>query len=275
VVRIFNSYVPLRAIFLLFGEVAAVCLSFTLAIVISFGGESRAVFANQQAILKILAVVALTFLCSHYLELHDLRRLKNQSEIHSRILMLVGTLSFILAALSYLYPQFKVGRYVFLTGLLILAIAWTSWRWAYVRLISLRGLRERVYLLGNGERAVRIREAIESRSELGMDLVGVASGSNGHFNGESFAKTLRDLGDRREVDRVIVALADRRSVMPVNELLEIRLRGIRVDDGTSILEKVTGKIEIDELHPSWLIFGDGFRLTQRHWFLRRILSMLS
>ena len=271
-VRIFNSYVPARSLVLVLGEIAAVCVSFALAIVICFGEETRNVFATQQAILKILAVVALALLCSHYLELHDLRRLNIQGELQSRILMLVGILSFILAAVSYVFPEFKVGRYVFLTGLFILSVVWSSWRWAYLRLISLRPLREKVYLLGNGERALRIREAIESRSELGMDLVGFASENNGQFNSESLARTLRDLRDARAVDRVIVALADRRSVMPVNELLDIRLRGIRVEDGTSILEKVTGKIEIDELHPSWMIFGDGFRLTQRHWFLRRITS---
>lgn len=273
-VRIFNSYVPARSLLLLFGEIAALCLSFILAIAICFGHERGVVFANQQVILKILAVAALAFLCAHYLELHDVRRLNSQGEIQSRILMLVGILSFVLAAVSYAFPEFKVGRYVFLTGLLILAAAWISWRWAYGRLISVRALRERVYLLGNGERAVRIREAIEQRSELGMDLVGIASGNNAHFSSESLAKTLTELGERRLVDRVIVALADRRSLMPVNELLEMRLRGIRVDDGTSILEKVTGKIEVDELHPSWLIFGDGFRLTQRHWFSRRIISTL-
>ena len=271
-VRIFNSYVPARSLVLVLGEIAAVCVSFALAIVICFGEETRNVFATQQAILKILAVVALALLCSHYLELHDLRRLNIQGELQSRILMLVGILSFILAAVSYVFPEFKVGRYVFLTGLFILSVVWSSWRWAYLRLISLRPLREKVYLLGNGERALRIREAIESRSELGMDLVGFASENEGQFNSESLARTLSDLRDARAVDRVIVALADRRSVMPVNELLDIRLRGIRVEDGTSILEKVTGKIEIDELHPSWMIFGDGFRLTQRHWFLRRITS---
>ena len=274
VVRIFNSYVPARSLIMLLGEIAVVCLSFALAILLSFGGESGAVFINQQAILKILGVAALAFLCSHYLELHDLRRLNSQGQIQSRILMLVGILSFILAAVSYVFPGFKVGRFVFLTGLFILAVAWMSWRWACVRLISLRALREKVYLLGNGERALRIREAIESRSELGMDLVGVTSCDNINLNNISLAETLKNLGDRRAVDRVIVALADRRSVMPVTELLDIRLRGIRVDDGTSILEKVTGKIEIDELHPSWLIFGDGFRLTQRHWFLRRNISTL-
>jgi sugar transferase (PEP-CTERM system associated) len=245
-----------------------------LAIVICFGGESRYIFASQQAILKILVVAVLAFLCSHYLELHDLRRLNSQGEVQSRILNLVGILSFVLALVSYLFPVFRVGRYVFLTGLIILAVVWSSWRWAYVYLISLRSFREKVYLLGNGDRAVRIREAIESRSELGMDLVGISSGNNGQFNIESLARTLRDLQDRRAVDRVIVALADRRSVMPVNELLDLRLHGIRVEDGTSILEKVTGKIEVDELHPSWLIFGDGFHLTQRHWLVRRMISTL-
>lgn len=274
VVRIFNSYVPTRSLVMLLGEILTVCLSFALAIIVSFGQETRDVFANQQAVFKILAVAVLAFLCAHYLELHDLKRLNSQDEIQSRILMLVGILSFILAGVSYVFPVFKVGRYVFLTGLFILAVTWISWRWAYVRLISLRQLREKVYILGNGERALRIREAIESRSELGMDLVGVGSADSSQFNSESLARILRDLRDRRAVDRVIVALADRRSIMPVNELLDIRLRGIRVDDGTSILEKVTGKIEVDELHPSWLIFGDGFRLTQRHWFLRRNISTL-
>jgi sugar transferase (PEP-CTERM system associated) len=271
VVRIFNSYVPARSIVLLFGEIAAVCFSFALAIVISFGDGSRLVLGNQQVILKILSVTVLAFLCSHYLELHDLGRLNNRSEMQSRILLLVGILSFLLAALSYAFPQFMVGRYVFFTGLLIMAAAWTSWRRVYSYLISLRMFREKVFILGNGERAGRIRAAIESRSELGMDLVAVGRDDKGSGSC-SFSKTLTELAERREVDRVIVALADRRSFMPVNELLEIRLRGIRVDDGTSILEKVTGKIDVDELHPSWLIFGDGFRLTQHHWFLRRIIS---
>lgn len=273
-VRIFNSYVPTRALVLLLGEVAAVCASLALAIVISFGSQSTVLLANQQVVLKILAVAVLAFLCSHYFELHDLRRLTNRSEMQSRILMLIGVLSFVLAAISSIFPAFEVGRYVFLIGMFILAAVWTFWRWAYTHLISLPMLRERVYVLGNGERAIRIREAIESRSELGMDLVRVQSATLEFINGESLAKALRDLSDRRAVDRVIVALADRRSIMPVTELLDIRLRGIKVDDGTSILEKVTGKIEVDELHPSWMIFGDGFRLTQRHWFLRRIVSTL-
>ena len=276
-VRIFSSYVPTRSLVLLFGEVVAVCASFAMAILICFGEESRALLNDHQVILKILIVAVLAFLCAHYLELHDLHRLSTQDEMYPRILMLVGILSFILAAVSYIYPEFNVGHghYVFLTGLFILAAAWIFWRWAYARLISMQMLRERVYLLGDGERANRIREAIETRAELGMDLVGCAeTGVDGRLDSASIARTLKDLGNRHAVDRVIVALADRRAMMPVNELLDFRLNGIRIDDGTSLLEKVSGKIEVDELHPSWMIFGDGFRLTQHHWFLRRIISTL-
>lgn len=257
---------------LVFGEITAICVSFALAIIFSFGDESKAVLAEQQGLLKILTVVVLAFLCAHYLELHDLRRLTNQNEIQSRILMLVGILSIVLAILSYAIPQFKVGRFVFLTGLCILAATWMLWRRVYSGLISLSTLREKVYLLGSGDQIARIREAIESRSELGMDLVGAECSENGTFNCESLSSTLRDLTERRAVDRVIVALADRRAIMPVQELLNMRLLGIRVDDGTSILEKVTGKIEVDTLHPSWMIFGDGFHLSGCHWFLRRIMS---
>ncbi len=274
-VRIFNSYVPTRLLVLLFGEIVSVCASFALAIAICYGEQRRAVFADQQVMLKILVVVLLASLCSHYLELHDVRRPTSQEEMYPRILMLVGLLSLILGALIYVFPEFQVGRYVFLIGLFILAITWTFWRWAYARLISLPALRERVYLLGNGDRAMRIREAIQTRAELGMDLVGFA-GSNisAPLSSETLASTLKDLWNRRAVDRVIVALADRRSMMPVNELLDMRLHGIRIDDGTSILEKVTGKIDVDELHPSWMIFGDGFRLRQRHWLLRQVISAL-
>ena len=260
---------------LLFGEVASVGISFTLAIVVCFGEQSRMVFAEQQILFKISVVTVLAFLCSHYLELHDLHRLTSRGEMQPRILMVVGILSILLAGVIYVFPEFNVGRYVFLTGLLFLVAAWSFWRWAYARLISMRVLRERVCVLGNGERALRIREAIESRAELGMDLIDWAEDNNKvHLNSELLGKTIRDLGNRGAVDRVIVALSDRRSVMPVNELLEIRLQGIRVDDGTSLLEKATGKIDVDELHPSWMIFGDGFRLSQRKWFPRRVISTL-
>ncbi len=275
-IRIFNLYVPTRTLVLLAGEIAAICASFALAVFIHFGEHSSLVFNHEHAAWKILGVALLALLCSHYLELHDSRALGRSAEVYLRILLLIGTLSILLAGLTFVFPQFLIGRSVFVTGLCILALTWILWRWCFDRLLDLPSLRERVYLLGNGERALRILQAIRTRAELGMDMVGWAGETgNEEMTGDTLGKICRELGSGRSVDRVIVALKDRRSAMPVHDLLELRMQGVRIDDGTSLLEKLSGQIELDSLHPSWLIFGDGFRLTQPQRMLQPLFSTLA
>ena len=273
-IRLFNLYIPTRLLLLILGEIATVCASFSLAIFIRFRGESHIAFNDEHAFFKIFAVAVLALVCSHFTEFYDLRRCSHPRDVSTRVLMMVAFFSFLFGALAYISPGLLVGRNSFLIGLCILAIAWILWRWTYERLVFHPALRERVYLIGNGERAKRIAEAIGERGELGMDIIGWAGkvGSN-RMTSHSLDVVLRDLRNKRGLDRVIVALTDRRSMMPVKELLELRLNGVRVEDGTSLIEKVSGQVEVDELHPSWIIFGDGFRLGRMHWFARRIVSV--
>jgi sugar transferase (PEP-CTERM system associated) len=275
VIRIFNLYIPTRTLVLIGGEIATICASFALAILIRFGGDSSAILNDRRSLWKLTAVVIIALLCSHYMELYDLRHFPKPAEIFPRILMLVGILSLILAGLTYVFPSLLLGRNVFLTGLCILSLTWILWRWTYGRLIFFPIMRERVYLIGEGERARRIADAIRTRRELGMDVIGWAGElEKDPLTRDRLGIFLQETSATRAMDRVVVALADRRSRMPVQELLDLRMRGVKIEDGTAILEKVSGQIEIDELHPSWLIFGDGFRLARRHWFLRATVSRL-
>src|SRR5208283_283999 len=74
--------------------------------------------------------------------------------------------------------------------------------------------------------------------------------------------------------RVIVAFPDRRGTLPVEELLELRLHhGVRVEEATSWLERISGRIEIEQLYPSWLIFTEGFRFSTFFRLLRRALNL--
>ena len=275
-IRIFNLYVPTRMLLLLGGDICIVFASFALAIRIRFGEDSSFVFNHEHGIWKILGIAFLVLLGSHYMELHDLSKPARSTEMYFRILSLLGILSLLLAALTHLFPGLLVGRSVFLMGLCILALIWILWRRGFEWLIVLPALRERVYLLGNGERARRLLESIRNRAELGMDLVGWAGEqSDDALTSESLGRICKELGNNRSVNRVIVTLKDRRSTMPVNELLKLRMQGIQIDEGTSLLEKVSGQIELDELHPSWLIFGDGFRLSQSHQFAQQLFSTLA
>ena len=63
----------------------------------------------------------------------------------------------------------------------------------------------------------------------------------------------------RDVDRVVVSLADARGKLPMDKLLEMKLDGVTFDHLASVYEEYTGKIAVENLRPSWLIFSDGFR----------------
>lgn len=261
-------------IVLLAGELVAILVSFSLAVLIRFQSHSVAILTAS--IWRMLAIASFTLLCAYYMELYDLKGLARSHEVYSRVFKLMGVVALLLATFAFVYPKFLVQRDVLIVSLLILTPIWIAWRVAHERLILNPSFRQRVYLIGEGNLARRVRDTLVSRPELGMDIVGWARYAKVEGQEkESLEEVLRRLGTKREIEQIIVALSDRRLQMPVKELLELRLKGVVVVEGTSILERVSGQIEVDELRPSWLIFGNGFRLRATHWIVRRAISTVS
>jgi sugar transferase (PEP-CTERM system associated) len=91
---------------------------------------------------------------------------------------------------------------------------------------------------------------------------------------EGLASDLMDHVEHEVVHRVIVAMDDRRDVMPMPELLRLRLQGVHIEDATSWLEKISGRIEVDQLYPSWIIFAKGFRFSSAFRLTRRLLNFI-
>jgi len=88
------------------------------------------------------------------------------------------------------------------------------------------------------------------------------------------ARDLLNLVDELQPDLVLVALRDMRGAFPAEDLLECRLRGIRVEDWPSFYEKQTGKILVTDMRPSWLIFSDGFVKTRMTQALKRAVDVV-
>jgi sugar transferase (PEP-CTERM system associated) len=274
-IRVFNVYYPVRGLLLLAGEAIVICCSFLLAALIRFGGDSFFVLNDQDGFYKILVVTVLALLCLYYFDLYDFQRLRSQGEVYFRILVVLGTLSFLLAAIRLVMPDFTLGRGVLLGGLTILTLGLFGSRSSYVWLLKRSYFRERVYVLGAGEQATKLVEALRARPELGMEVIGWAGAmGNGSLTRESLGEVMRTLKEKERVDRVIVAMSDRRGKMPVRELLDLRLNDVKVEDATAMIEQISGRIEVDELHPSWLIFSEGFHLSPTSILVRRIISTL-
>jgi sugar transferase (PEP-CTERM system associated) len=275
-VRLFNVYYPTRMILLLVCEAIIVSSSFLIAAALVLGPNMYIAMNYEMGAQKIAGLTVLTILCSYYFDLYAPQRIPFHWEIYFRLLLVLGLLSFILAGGSYLFPKTAIGPNVFVLGLAVLTVALFAWRRAYEWIIGRSAFSERVYVLGCGERAQQIVDAIGTRRDFGMEVVGWGGASGVHNNPvEDFASALKRfrLG-ALQIDRVIVALQDRRGAMPVRELLDIRLAGVNVEDAGSLLEKMSGKLQLEGLHPSALIFAEGFRVKPSQQFFRRIVSML-
>jgi len=274
-VRLFHVYYPVRTLVLLTCEAVIVGSSLLIALVLRLGQDSVLVLNYEAGWIKILGVTLVALLCSHYFDLYAPQRLGSEAEVYFRLLLVLGFLSFFLAAIGYLFRGFLFQRSVFLVGLMILTVALPIWRSLFLWLMRQPFLQERVYVVGGGERAKSLVECIRSRSDLGMEVVGWAGAmGDGRVTQQMLEDSLHSISTRMPVDRLIVAMSDRRGGMPVRALLAARLSGVLIEDATSLLEKINGKIDVDHLYPSALIFSEGFRLNYSFLLIRRIISFL-
>jgi sugar transferase (PEP-CTERM system associated) len=281
VIRLFKVYYPLRALVLLVGEALIVWTSFLLAtiwrnqdswLLLNVDGGYLQVLAVLGP--KILTVTGVVLLLSHLFDLYDSSSLSAKWEHAFRLLLVLGFVALALAAVGSRYPSLFPGNGSAFWGLIILTFTLFCWRAAYAWMVTQPFLRERVYVLGTGERAQRLVRGLRERSALGVEVVGWTGDVEGALTRDSVASHLLGLARGKGVHRVIVAMPDRRGTLPIEELLDLRLGGVKVEEATSWLERISGRIEVEQLYPSWIIFADGFRFSSFFRLVRRGLNFL-
>jgi sugar transferase (PEP-CTERM system associated) len=267
-------YYPVRTLVLLAGEALIVWTSFLLGTVLQHPEDSYTLLNYENGYYKIFVVTALVLALSHLVDLYNPANFSSskKGEQYFRLLLVPGFLALVLAAIGWMFPHFMPGNNSPLVGLIILTVALFGWRTAYTWLSEQSFLRERVYVLGTDERAQRLVQGLRTRSELGIDVVGWSGNLEGVVTRESIAAHLTELVNQFTVHRVIVAMQDRRETMPMPELLQLRLRGVHIEEATSWLEKISGRIEVEQLYPSWIIFAKGFRFSSPFRMMRRVLN---
>jgi sugar transferase (PEP-CTERM system associated) len=273
-IRLFNVYIPVRTLVLLIGEALIVWTSFLLGAVYELREDSYLVLNYEGGYFKIFGVTVLVLLCSHWLDLYDTARLNTKGELYFRLLMVPGVLAFVLAGVAYVRPDYLLGSGSSAVGLLILTVALFGWRLGFAWLVQLPILVERVYVLGTGERAQRVVLGLRQNPEIGVEIASWTGKMEGAVTRDSVAAHLMEVVHRQRVHRVIVAMPDRRGTIPMPELLQLRMRGVKIEEATSWLEKISGKIEVENLYPSWLVFGEGFRRSTAFIVVRRAISIV-
>ncbi len=139
---------------------------------------------------------------------------------------------------------------------------------------------KRILIFGSGAHAASIGNLRRRSDRRSFKLVGYfrAEGEAVNVPQELLVgggRPLLDIVDELDVDEVVVAMDDRRRAFPVAALLECRLSGVDIIEITTFLERETGRVMLDVLHPSWLIFSEGFRRDMMRRITRRGFDLLA
>jgi len=271
--QVFNRNVSGRGLTVFGFELFLISGSMVLAANLHDSGEATSAIA-----LKIALVTALCQLCFYYNDLYDLTVVQSSREVIIRLLQATGAAAIVLAAACFTVPSLILDPSTFLTALGVFVIAVATWRVAFNYFAHDPYLEERVLVVGTGHAAQMVARQIGGQHDFAYRLVGFVDDDEGvelvrHHEVLGKAADLRAIIAEHHVDRIIVGLSDRRGRLPIQELLQAKLSGVRVEDATTTYERLTGKILIDDLKPSWLIFSDGFRASRVTRIVKRMLDL--
>jgi sugar transferase (PEP-CTERM system associated) len=247
------------------------------------GADAWRVLADENGFWKALLIAGVTQVCLYYADLYDLRISSDRRELSIRILQALGAASFVLASLYYWFEGLVIGRGVFLIAAALVIAVVVGWRLAFDWLNQRVRPRERLLLVGTNPAALALaREIHERRHELAIEIVGFVDADPARVGqaviNPGIVGTIDDIPSivaDRGVDRVVVSLADARGKLPMERLLEMKIgRGVTFDHLPSVYEEYTGKIAVENLRPSWLIFSEGFRASRVRMAAKRVMDVV-
>ena len=231
--------------------------------------------------LLVLRIALITFICQiclYYNDLYDFEISSTIGEIIIRLLQALGVTSIALAVIYFIFPLVIIDQKVFILSLLLLIIFIVGWRLIYIQVLN-RGLfNQRIIILGSSNLAKEIFKAVSTTIECGYCVSVIVPDAEDEKLGIEIPDTvvihtekenLCQIALEAGVNKVVVALKEKRGSFPTKELLTCRTAGIEVIEGSSFFEMLTGKVLVKMINPSWLIFSDGFRKSGIENFFKR------
>ncbi len=279
-IRIFHAYFPTRILLLAVTEVIAMFSALLIAHYVRFGPDSALVIFYEDGWKRIAIVCGVCLLCLYYYDLYDSIILASSREGFIRLVQSVGSACIILALLYYVYPSIRIRVGLFLPAVLFMGACLIGWRKLFSMLTYAHGLAERVLVLGEGPLARSLATEINDRPALGFRLIGLVGGAPEKLCASGSLQYLGDVAElahivsAEQINRIVVTMKDRRGRLPVERLLELKARGVLVQDGSAFYETLTGKVSLESLRLSQLLFSSGFFVPRSMLFYKRITSVL-
>jgi sugar transferase (PEP-CTERM system associated) len=278
--EIFNLYIPVRKLLFFFLESFFIFGMILISIGIRFRGDFSVIAITDHFFLKSLLIVLVVQMALYYFDLYNFKRFQNNLEFSNRLFQALGVASMLLAVFYYLLPQLIIGRGIFFLSIGFVMIVTFLWRIFYNFLVRRKRLDQRTLIIGTGPLAKEITTTTLEQMDTGFKVIGFISDDplkigtslvNPAIIGDYLH--MSELIDKEKPDRIIVALEERRGKFPIAQLLNCKMRGFTIEDGIHFYEHLTGRLHIEDLRPSAIIFSEGFNKPKFSMWIKRITEI--
>jgi sugar transferase (PEP-CTERM system associated) len=238
------------------------------------------------------AVAGFFCLAAFYLfDLYDFLVMHDRRELVLRLIQALGLAWIALAFSFYAYPDLMLGRGISLIALPLALGLMVLWRVSIHWFLGHPDFGERILIVGSGNLAVEVAREVLHRPDAGYRIVGFV-GTDAELLGKSLinprvigmTEELDKIVKRENIDRIVVAMGERRGQLPTSKLLQLSLAGeVTIEEGQSFYERITGRVSLNMLRPSWLIFTGRKRQKKVaslarsavHWFVALMGAILA
>ncbi|KPP89375.1 TIGR03013 family XrtA/PEP-CTERM system glycosyltransferase [Erythrobacter sp. HL-111] len=261
-IRLFKHYIPHAVILLGLLDLALLVLASEMAWQLRATQIAMEPGPIGERWLPLLATGLVVWLAMIAVGVYGPNALRSLRFAGARLLVAISLGIIALATIDFILPGSTFWRSTLLYAMGFAILVLVGDRLLLNSFLGSSAFRRRVMVLGAGDRAQRLRELGE-RPESGFVIVSyIAMGEPERVVEEAIAReAIHDLGrfvENLGVSEVVLALQERRNALPLKDLLRIKTKGVHVNDFSSFMERETGRVDLDTVNPSWLIFSDGF-----------------
>jgi len=278
-----SSRANTRTTLLLLAEAAVIFGAIVGAVYVRVGTDGAYFeLVERQGFLKSALGTAFCLAAFYLFDLYDFIVMHDRRELVLRLVQALGLGWIALALAFYGFPQLMLGRGISVIALPLALALMVGWRVSIHWLLGHPDFGEKILIVGSGPLAVEVAREMLERPDAGYRIAGFV-GSDPELLGKSLinprviglTSELEAVVLRENIDRIVVAMGERRGQLPTNELLQLSLTGkVNIEEGASFYERVTGRVSLNMIRPSWLIFSSRGRQARISGIARNIVHRL-
>ncbi|RYY44546.1 MAG: TIGR03013 family PEP-CTERM/XrtA system glycosyltransferase [Sphingomonadales bacterium] len=261
-IRLFKHYIPNAVLLLALFDVVLLFASAEFGWIYRAHQIDMAVDPIVTRIPQMLSFVASLELAMIAVGVYGADSLQSNRVATARLLVAVSLGTIFLSVIFFVVPALTFWRSNLLYAMLAAFVALFALRILLGKTLGSQVFKRRVVVLGAGPRAERLK-VLSKKPGSGFVVVGYVSMSEANrVIPEAIARdAIYNLADHvvlLNASEVVLALEERRNALPLKDLLRIKTTGVHVNEISTFLERETGRVDLQSVNPSWLIFSDGF-----------------